>query len=174
MQWLYTGRLEHEAVDASPPAFFPLLRLYALADKLCVEALRNAIVDRIARLAEERNTVPAPDDTRILYGEIGEGRPVGRLVLDLFVGLRTERVVGGHGDSWDERFLRDLVVLLMRGRGGRGERGGEGGGGRGSGSGSGNGSRMRVGRAEAPWVKDICGNYHEHREGSEVGCWARK
>jgi len=120
--------------------------------------------------------VPAPDDTRILYGEIGEGRPVGRLVLDLFVGLRTERVVGGHGDSWDERFLRDLVVVLMRGA--RGERGGAGGGGRGSGSGSGSGTGSgggkRVGRAEAPWVKDICGNYHEHREGSEVGCWARK
>lgn len=156
VQWLYTRRLEHEAVDARPPAFFPLLHLYALADKLGVEALRNDVVDRVARLADERNTVPAPDDTRILYGEIREAAPVRRLVVDLFVRKRTERVVVGHGDSWDERFLRDLVVRLKREvRGG---------------SGSGSGRE----RGEAPWVEDICGNYHEHAKGTEGGCKARK
>lgn len=109
-------------------------------------------MDRIACLADERNTVPAPDDTRILYGEIREGAPVGRLVLELFVRKRTERVVLGHGDSWDERFLRDLVVRLKKG-----VKGGNGG-----------------GRGEAPWVKDLCGNYHEHAKGTEAGCTARK
>lgn len=171
VQWLYTRRLDHEAVDAAPlsspppttttttttttnnnnnnppPAFFPLLHLYALADKLCIEPLRNDVVDRIARIAVDRNTVPAPDDTRILYGEIRDGAPVGRLVLDLFVGLRTERVLGRHADSWDERFLRDLVVRL-KGEVLAGE---------------------RVGKGGRPWVVDLCGNYHEHAHAVGMG-----
>ena len=155
VQWLYTRRLEHEAVDARPPAFFPLLHLYALADKLGVEALKNDVVDRVVRLADDHNTVPAPDDTRILYADIREAAPVARLVLDLFVFKRTDRVVESHTDSWDERFLRDLVVRLKREQR------------------EGNGAKAGTARGQVPWVADLCGNYHEHTERRRV-CKAQK
>ena len=108
-------------------------------------------MDRIAELADTRNAVPAPDDTRVLYGEIRESAPVRRLVLDLFVWMKTDALVVGHEDSWDERFLRDLVVRVKKGRSGGGTTGVRGG--------------------EAPWRRDLCA-YHEHGEG-DVRCCQR-
>ncbi len=67
---------------------------------------------------------------------------------DLFVWKRTETLVLGHVDSWDEMFMRDLVIRL---KGGGGEVGAKG--------------------ARAPWRRDLCGEYHEHdgeRKGGSV------
>ncbi|KAI9877431.1 MAG: hypothetical protein M1830_003916 [Pleopsidium flavum] len=142
VQYLYTKSLAHEDVDAQIPAYHTLLRLYALADKLSIPALKNAIVDRMAAIADEKNVVPAPNDTHILYDEIRESAPVRKLVLDLFRYKKTKQLILTHEDSWDERFLRDLVVVS------RGE-----------------------GRVEGkkPWKKGGC-VYHEHPEGTVHGC----
>lgn len=74
LYWLYTRRLDHEAVDAADPikpAYFWLLHLYCLVDKLGVEDCKNAIVEKVARLAEETNSVPTPTDTWIVFETFG-------------------------------------------------------------------------------------------------------
>jgi len=142
VQWLYTKSLAHEDVDAPIPAYHHLLRLYALADKLSINALKNDIVDRIAVLADEKNVVPAPSDTLILYNDIRESAPVRRLVLDLFRFKKTNQLIQNHEDSWDEGFLRDLVV------------------------GSKADGKVDGGK---PWKKDVC-VYHEHRVVPAHGC----
>lgn len=82
--WLYTRRLDHEAVDANEPvkpAYFWLLHLYCLVDKLGVESCKNAIIDKVAYLAEETNSVPTPTDTWIVFETFGmqvSGRAAGR------------------------------------------------------------------------------------------------
>ncbi|MCJ1384763.1 hypothetical protein MMC17_007881 [Xylographa soralifera] len=91
-------------------AFFHLIRLYKLAGFLGCEELRNAIIDKIARVAVKRNAVPGPDDTFELWGEEYEAGGLRELVLDLFVGMRTERLLMEAEDEWDERFMRELVV----------------------------------------------------------------
>ena len=51
--WLYTRRLDHEAVDAiepTKPAYFWLLHLYCLVDKLGIADCKNAIVEKVAKL----------------------------------------------------------------------------------------------------------------------------
>lgn len=145
VQWLYTKSLEHEGVDADQPAYFRLLHLYALADKLGVRALKNDIVDRMAAIADRTNVVPAPDDTQILYNDIRESAPVRRLVLDFFTFKKTDLLIDTHEDSWDERFLRDLVVIYKRPNA-QGQPSGQ-----------------------APWRKDLCGTYHEHNGDERCG-----
>ncbi|MCJ1397425.1 hypothetical protein MMC11_000618 [Xylographa trunciseda] len=113
---LITNNIEDETILAAskrPPrhvAFFHLIRLYKLAGFLGCEELRNAIVDEIARVAVKRNAVPGPDDTFELWSEEYEAGGLRELVLDLFVGMRTERLLMEAKDEWDERFMRELVV----------------------------------------------------------------
>jgi hypothetical protein len=114
--WLYTQRLEQDDFffKDSKPTYFSLLDLYALADRLCMEAMRNALVDRMATLAERTNSVPTPSDTHILYDSIREGAPVRRLVLDLFAFKKTDNLIASHPDEWHPAFMRDLVCKLKR------------------------------------------------------------
>ncbi|MCJ1287717.1 hypothetical protein MMC26_007069 [Xylographa opegraphella] len=81
-------------------AFFHLIRLYKLAGFLGCEELRNAIIDEIARLAVKRNAVPGPDDTFELWGVEYEAGKLRELVLDMFVGMRTERLLLEAKDEW--------------------------------------------------------------------------
>ncbi|MCJ1395434.1 hypothetical protein MMC18_008320 [Xylographa bjoerkii] len=100
-------------VGKRPPrhvAFFHLIRLYKFAGFLGCEELRNAIVDEIARVAVKRNAVPGPDDTFELWDEEYEAGGLRELVLDLFMGMRTEKLLMEATDEWDERFMRELVV----------------------------------------------------------------
>lgn len=128
-QWLYTHDLKHEALDvteqssvqgnegsrkATKPAYFKLLHLYALADRLGVEAIRNEIVNKVMSLAEETNSVPTPTDTWVLYENIRDGAPIRKLVVDLFACMHTNTLLDTHEDDWHERFLRDLVLRLRR------------------------------------------------------------
>ena len=79
--------LTHEALAGPHAAFFKLIRLWKLADCLGISALKNSIVDEMARVADETNSVLTPDDTRAVFGEeVGE-EVVGLsdVVLDLFV-----------------------------------------------------------------------------------------
>jgi hypothetical protein len=76
--------------------------------------MRNAIVDRIADLAERTNSVPTPSDTYILYEIIRDTAPVRRLVLDLFAFKKTDNLVATHPDEWHPAFLRELVCKLKR------------------------------------------------------------
>ena len=114
--WLYTGCLEDKRFffKDNKPTFFTLLDLYALADRLDVEGMRNALCDRIALLAEETNSVPTPADTHILCEGVRESAPVRALVLDLFCFKKTDNLIATHPDEWHPTFLRELVCKLKR------------------------------------------------------------
>jgi hypothetical protein len=111
--WLYTSILSTPFKDEKP-AYYTLLHVYALADRLALEGARNAVVDVISDLADETNSVLTPCDTRILYEEIRDSSPLRTLVLDLFAFKKTDRLIDSHGDRWHEDFLRDLTVHLKR------------------------------------------------------------
>lgn len=113
VSWLYTSSIPAPFKDGKP-AYYTLLHLYSLADRLCMEGLRNAVVDLIADLADRTNSVLTPSDTRILYGGIRDSAPLRDLVLDLFAFKKTDRLVESHADSWHAAFLRELCVLLKR------------------------------------------------------------
>jgi len=72
--WLYTQRLEVSEFffKDEKPTYFALLEIYSLADRLLIEGMCNAIIDRMADLAERTNSVPTPSDTHILYESIRE------------------------------------------------------------------------------------------------------
>lgn len=111
--WLYTSAIPPPFKDGKP-AYYTLLHLYALADRLCFEGLRNAVIDLIADLADQTNSVLTPSDTRILYSEIRDSAPLRNLILDLFAFKKTDRLLESHADTWHAGFLRDLTVLLKR------------------------------------------------------------
>lgn len=113
VSWLYTSSIPAPFKDGKP-AYYTLLHLYSLADRLCMEGLRNAVVDLIADLADRTNSVLTPSDTRILYAGIRDSALLRDLVLDLFAFKKTDRLVEGHVDSWHAAFLRELCVLLKR------------------------------------------------------------
>lgn len=101
-----------------PPAFFYLIRLYALANYLRSERLRNEIIDEVARVARARNAVPGPADTHELMeddmgGKSGGGRINGLrgLAIDLFVGKHTAHLIATR-EGWNEGFLREVVLKL--------------------------------------------------------------
>lgn len=102
VQWIYTRTLTHEEVTAPHPAYFRLIRLWILADELQVEGCKNAIIDFMAKTADESNSVPTPDDTVTIFGENGvrEGCGLRALVVDLFAWKKTDHLVEGHDDSW--------------------------------------------------------------------------
>lgn len=107
-----------------------------------VEELRNDVVDFLAELADQTNSVPAPDDTRALWADVRDNAPLKALVLALFAWKKTENLIETHEDSWDERFLRELVVKLKKER------------------------NWQKGSAKAPWRKlhARCEKYHEHAD----------
>ena len=114
--WMYTETLEDRTFffKDGKPTYFTLLDLYALADRLDIEGMRNALCDHIAVLAEETNSVPTPSDTYILYETIRDNAPVRSLVLDLFAFKKTDNLIATHPDDWHATFLRDLVCKLKR------------------------------------------------------------
>lgn len=99
-QWIYSRSLAHEELEATHPAFFKLIRLYALADQLEVEGLRNAIVDETMRLSEKWNSVPTPNDTVTMDEMVREGCGLRSLIVDLFVWKKTDNLVENHEDVW--------------------------------------------------------------------------
>ncbi|KAF2174869.1 hypothetical protein K469DRAFT_612849 [Zopfia rhizophila CBS 207.26] len=112
--WLYTGDIHPIPFKYGKPAYYTLLNLYIVADRLCFEGLRNRIVDIMADLADSTNSVLTPSDTRILYEQISENAPIRKLVLDLFAFKKTDKLLQTHSDKWHAGFLRDLCVLLKR------------------------------------------------------------
>jgi hypothetical protein len=113
VSWLYTGSIPPPYKDGKP-AYYTLLHVYALADRLCFEGLRNAVIDLISDLADRTNSVLTPSDTRILYEHIRDSAPLRSLVIDLFAFKKTDRLLETHQDTWHAAFLRDLVVHLKR------------------------------------------------------------
>lgn len=118
MMWQYSHPSTHTDGDlrnsAGSPKYFLLLDLYALSDKLMTTKLCNHIVDTVARLSENTNSVPTPSDTWILYDTIRDNAPMRRLALDLFAYKKTDKLLESHKDEWHPRFLRELVVKLKR------------------------------------------------------------
>jgi hypothetical protein len=114
--FLYQNRLEEYAhwFKDDKPKYFELLEVYCVADQLDIEGLRNAVVERVAELAEGTNSVPTPTDTWILYEGVRENSPLRKLVLDLFAFKKTDNLIHTHPDEWHPSFLRDLVVKLKR------------------------------------------------------------
>lgn len=100
VQWVYRQNLGHEELERKCTAYFRLIRLYSLADRLGVEDLRNAVVDEMARLSEKYNSVPTPQDTRTIDDELRENCGLRELVVDLFVWKKTDNLVQMHEDSW--------------------------------------------------------------------------
>ncbi|KAF2758265.1 hypothetical protein EJ05DRAFT_382875 [Pseudovirgaria hyperparasitica] len=115
LHWAYTCTLDPKAYfkDAKP-AYYVLLHLYGLADRLAVEGLRNLVLDTISSLADQTNSVLTPSDTFILYDTIPSSAPIRRLVLDLFAFKKTDKLLDEHPDEWHPQFTRDLVVKLKR------------------------------------------------------------
>lgn len=113
VSWLYTGSIPPPYKDGKP-AYYTLLHVYTLADRLCFEGLRNAVVDLISDLADRTNSVLTPSDTRILYISLRDSAPLRTLILDLFAFKKTDRLLDSHADNWHAAFLRDLTVLLKR------------------------------------------------------------
>jgi len=113
--WLYTQRIENVSMmKDNKPTYFNLLELYELADRLSVEGLRNMVVDKLAQLADDTNSVLTPSDTHLLYERIRDTAPIRTLVLDLFVFKKTDNLLEKHQDDWHPEFMRDLVVKLKR------------------------------------------------------------
>lgn len=114
--WLYSGRLESPPFfyKDGKPTYFTLLDLYGLADRLCLTSMRNALVERIADLAESTNSVPTPSDTYILYETLRETSPIRTLILDLFAYKKTDNLIATHPDDWHPQFLRDLICRLKK------------------------------------------------------------
>lgn len=102
VQWIYTRTLTHEEVAAKHPAYFRLIRLWILADELQIEGCKNAIIDFMAKTADDSNSVPTPDDTVTVFGDHGvrEGCGLRALVVDLFAWKKTDHLVEDHDDSW--------------------------------------------------------------------------
>lgn len=100
--------------SAGSPKYFLLLDLYSLSDKLLTTSLNNHVVDTVARLSENTNSVPTPSDTWILYDNIRDSAAMRKLVLDLFAYKKTDKLLESHKDEWHPRFLRELVVKLKR------------------------------------------------------------
>ena len=92
--------MAHEELEATHPAFFRLIKLYALADRLEVEGLRNAIIDETARLSDKYNSVPTPNDTQTMDAELQDKCGLRDLVVDLFVWKKTDNLVETHEDPW--------------------------------------------------------------------------
>ncbi|KAH7138232.1 hypothetical protein B0J11DRAFT_421763 [Dendryphion nanum] len=114
VSWLYTGSIHPLPFKDGKPAYYTLLHLYILADRLCFEGLRNRIVDVISDLADSTNSVLTPSDTRILYEQIGDHTTIRKLILDLFAFKKTDKLLDEHADRWHAGFLRDLCVRLKR------------------------------------------------------------
>jgi hypothetical protein len=115
--WLYQQRLDPSPrafYKDSKPTYFTLLDIYAVADQLCIEGLRNAVVDLMGELADKTNSVPTPTDTNLLYENIRENAPIRQLVIDLFAYKKTDNLLATHPDPWHPLFLRDLTCLLKR------------------------------------------------------------
>lgn len=112
--WLYRAALIPAPFKDGKPAYYTLLNLWILADRLCFEGLRNYIIDLMADLADSTNSVLTPSDTRILYDQIGEEAKIRELVLDLFAFKKTDKLLDTHQDRWHAGFLRDLVVRLKK------------------------------------------------------------
>ncbi|KAK8226126.1 hypothetical protein HDK90DRAFT_505325 [Phyllosticta capitalensis] len=114
LHWAYTGTLDDVFQRQGKVAFYLLLNLYGLADRLSVEKLRNAVVDKVAELAEKSNSVPTPSDTCTLYDDIRDTALLRKLVVDLFAFKKTDVLLATHPDDWHPLFLRDLVVRIKR------------------------------------------------------------
>ncbi|KAF2641439.1 hypothetical protein P280DRAFT_425965 [Massarina eburnea CBS 473.64] len=112
--WLYQGCLSPPPMKDGKPAYYSLLNLWILADRLCFEGLRNYIIDLMSDLADSTNSVLTPSDTRILYEQISEESKIKELVLDLFAFKKTDKLLATHTDRWHAGFLRDLVVRLKK------------------------------------------------------------
>jgi hypothetical protein len=114
--WFYQNRLEPTRYffKDNKPTYFSLLDLYAIADQLDIEGLRNAVCNRVAELAETTNSVPTPTDTHILYEAIRDTSPLRTLIIDLFAFKKTDNLIHTHPDEWHPSFLRDLVCKLKR------------------------------------------------------------
>ncbi|KAF2470410.1 uncharacterized protein BDR25DRAFT_369600 [Lindgomyces ingoldianus] len=113
--WLYTGYITPVPFKDGKPAYYVLLNLWIVADRLCFEGLRNAVLDLMADLSDRTNSVLTPSDTRILYSEaVPEGARIRKLVLDLFAFKNTDKLLSTHADPWHAGFLRDLCVRLKR------------------------------------------------------------
>lgn len=113
VSWLYTG-VVHAIFKNGRPAYYHLIHLYVLADRLCFEGLRNAVVDTIADLADSTNSVPTPTDTHLLYTGVRESAPLRILILDLFTSKNTDNLLELHQGEWHADFLLDLVVHIKQ------------------------------------------------------------
>ncbi|KZF24370.1 hypothetical protein L228DRAFT_245293 [Xylona heveae TC161] len=112
--WLYTDQLYHPEVDADRPAFFLLLRLYALADRLLASSLQSQLIRRLEKRAAATNTAPTPADTKLLYESTHPQSEMRRAVVALFARMKTETLLSTQKGSWHPEFLRDLVVVLKK------------------------------------------------------------
>lgn len=108
------------------PKYFLLFELYFLADFLMSTGLTNHILDTIAGLSEETNSVPTPADTHILHASSDDGddntntndnnpclKALKDLVLDLFAYKRTSNLILSHPQEWHPRFMREVFGRLQ-------------------------------------------------------------
>lgn len=101
-----------------PPAFGPLIRFYVLAERYQIGlGLRDLLCDVVAEMAREGNCVPNAQDTARLWRNTMGNNGMRRLVVDLYVGMKTEKLLRREeeeGGGWDGEFLLDLVEGMRR------------------------------------------------------------
>lgn len=100
IQWLYTHSLDHEELNSPHPAYYRLIRLYVLADQLGVSALKNMILEKMARTSDTSNACPTPADTKMTYANTTETSSLRTLMLDLFEWKTVDRLIETHEHSW--------------------------------------------------------------------------
>ena len=100
VQWLYAQCLDHEELAVPHPAYFRLIRLYILADQLGVTLLKNEILEDMARLSDQWNACPTPEDTRLVYANTPDSSKLRTLVLDLFQWKTVDRLISTHEGNW--------------------------------------------------------------------------
>lgn len=98
-----------------PPAYGPLIRLYDFADRLCIPALKRAIIEKVAFVSDSTNSCPNANDTWLLFEETAPeppGKGLRALVVDLFAWKKTNKLINTHLGNWHPDFLAQLVVKL--------------------------------------------------------------
>ena len=96
--------------QAPLPRLSDIIFLYQMSEYLGSEACCNDVIDEVARIADHYNTVPNAGDTHKLWSEEatrdplryqGDGkRGLQGLVLDLFAGKKTDKLLLYEPDSW--------------------------------------------------------------------------
>ena len=126
VQWLYSQKFElplgeykdngqiidPEVMRALMAEENSLAELWVLADKLCIPALQNLVIDTIHMICSVRERVPA-STYRYIYENTESGSPLRRLVVTYTVRYIDQEGLLGESDFYPRQMLLDLSAFLL-------------------------------------------------------------